>query len=73
MKYRVRIDLSFDAETDAQLLMDYAKQQSTKAININEGTDSEEISFCEVEICRHDEGLPCEKAERVEVRNLEVG
>ncbi len=72
MKYRVRIDLSFDAEADAQTLMDYAKQLSNKAVSINEGRDNEEISFSDLEICRHDEGLPCEKLERVEVRNLEV-
>ena len=70
MKYRVRLDLSFDTETDAQVLMDYAKQLSSEAISINEGKDNEEISFCDLEICRHDEGLPCEKLERVEVRKL---
>lgn len=70
MKYRVRLDLSFDNETDARLLMDYAKEVSGKAISINEGRDNEEISFCDMELCRHDEGLPCTKLERVEVRNL---
>ena len=72
MKYRVRLDLSFDDEADAQVLMDYAKTQSSKAISINEGEDNEEISFCDMEICRHDEGLPCTRLDRVEVRNLEV-
>lgn len=72
MKYRVRLDLSFDDETDAQALMDYAKQLSSGAVSINEGEDNEEISFCDMEICRHDEGLPCTGLERVEVRNLEV-
>jgi len=70
MKYRVRLDLSFDAETDAQALMGYAKQLSGKAVSINEGRDNEEISFSDLEICRHDEGLPCEKLERVEIRKL---
>ncbi len=70
MKYRVRLDLSFDAETDARALMGYAKQLSNKAISINEGEDNEEISFSDLEICRHDEGLPCEKLERVEIRKL---
>ena len=70
MKYRMRLDLSFDTETHAQALMGYAKQLSTKAISINEGDDNEEISFCDLEICRHDEGLPCEKLERVEIRKL---
>ena len=74
MKYRVRLDLSFDpsaeGESDAQALMDYAKQLATKAVSINEGKDNEEISFYDMEICRHDESLPCEKLERVEVRKL---
>jgi len=70
MKYRVRLDLSFDTETDAQVLMDCARQLSGKAVSINEGKDNEEISFCDLEICRHDEGLPCEKLERVEFRRL---
>ena len=72
MKYRVRLDLSFNDETDAQALMNYAKELSNKAISINEGRDNEEISFCDMEICRHDEGLPCTKLDRVEVRKLEV-
>ena len=70
MKYRVRLDLSFNDETDAQALMDYAKILSNKAASINEGEVNEEISFCDLEICRHDEGLPCEKLDRVEVRKL---
>ena len=72
MKYRVRLDLSFDGEADAQVLMDYAKQLSNKAVSINEGEDNEEISFCDMEICRHDEGLSCTRLDRVEVRNLGV-
>lgn len=68
MKYRVRLDSSFANETDAQSLMAYAKQQAKKAVSINEGEVNEEIAFCDLEICRHDEGLPCEKLERVEVR-----
>lgn len=73
MKYRVRIDLSFNSEADAQALMAYAKGLSAKAVSINEGTASEEISFSEMEICRHDEGLPCETLERVEIRKLLPG
>ena len=72
MKYRVRLDLSFDSEADARMLMDYAKGLSGRAVSINEGRDNAEISFCDMEICRHDEGLPCEKLERVEVRKLGV-
>ncbi len=73
MKYRVRLDLSFDGEASAQALMGYARQLSNKAVSINEGMDNEEISFCNMEICRHDEGLPCEELERVEIRKLLPG
>ena len=72
MKYRVRIDLSFDSVGDARLLMDYARELSGRAVSINEGRDSEEISFCDLEICRHDEGLPCTRLERFEVRKSGV-
>lgn len=68
MKYRVRLDLSFDNKSDAQALMDYARGLTSKAVSINEGADNEEISFCDMEICRHDEGLPCERLERVEIK-----
>ncbi len=68
MKYRVRVDLSFASEADAQSLMAYAKNLSGKAVSINEGEVNEEIAFCDLEICRHDEGLPCETLERVEIR-----
>ena len=68
MKYRVRLDLSFDNEADAKLLMNYAKKISTKAVSINEGEVNEEIAFCDLEICRHDEGGSCERLERIEIR-----
>ena len=75
MKYRVRIDLSFapsaEGEADAQSLMAYAKNLSSKAVSINEGEVNEEIAFCDLEICRHDEAFTsegCEKLERVEIR-----
>lgn len=71
MKYRVRLDLSFENEMDSQALMDFAGQLSSKAVSINEGKNNEEISFCEFEICRHDEGLPCTRMSRVEVRKTE--
>ena len=70
MKYRVRVDLSFDSEADAQSVMDYAKALTGKAVSINEGETDEEISFCDLELCRHDEGLPCTRLDRVEVRKL---
>lgn len=72
MKYRVRIDLSFDSEADAQSLLGFARELSGKAVSINEGGDREEISFCDLEICRHDEGLPCTRLERFEVRKSGV-
>jgi hypothetical protein len=72
MKYRVRVDLSFASEADAQALMAYAISLSQKAVSINEGEANEEISFGEMEECRHDEGLACTLRERIEVRNLEV-
>jgi len=70
MKYRVRLDLSFDNEADAQALMNYAKRASKKAVSIRQGEVNEEIAFCDLELCRHDEGLPCTRLERVEVRKL---
>ena len=73
MKYRVRMDLSFDSESDAQSLMNYAKALTDKAVSVNEGEPNEEISFYDLEICRHDDPSPvkgCEKLERVEIRKL---
>ena len=72
MKYRVRLDLSFESEADAWSLVAYAKDLSGRAVSINEGEPNEEIAFCDLEICRHDEGLPCTRLERVEVRKTEV-
>lgn len=70
MKYRVRLDLSFDHAADAQDLMDYAKNLSGKAVSINEGAAGEEISYADVHRCGHDESppQPCQPLERVEVR-----
>ncbi|MBU2535474.1 MAG: hypothetical protein ABIK32_04665 [Chloroflexota bacterium] len=72
MKHRVRIDMSFDSKADAQSLMDFAKKVSGKAVSISEGSGGEEISFCDMELCRHDEGLPCTKLERLEVRTAAI-
>ena len=68
MKYRVRVDLSFANEADARSLMDYVKSLTGKAVSINEGKPDEEISFYDLEICRHDEGLPCTRLDRAEIR-----
>ncbi len=73
MKYRVRIDLPFASEADAQDLMAYAKSLSKQAVSFNEGEPNEEIAFCDLEICRHDDPSPvkgCERLERVEIRKL---
>ncbi len=70
MKYRVRVDLSFASEADARSLLAYAKNLSAWAVSIKEGEVNEEIAFCDLEICRHDEGQACEKLERVEIRKL---
>ena len=67
MKYRVRVDLCFDSETDATNLMNYAKSMAASAVNIKPGTQDEEISFCDYELCGHDEGLPCQRIERIMV------
>jgi hypothetical protein len=67
MKYRVRIDLSFENEADARALMEGARTLKTKAVNINPGSDNAEISYFELEQCLHDEGLPCTLLERVEI------
>ena len=70
MKYRIRTDLSFDSQADAQALMDHARTLSGKAVSINEGAVNEEISFADLELCRHDEGLPCTRLDRLEIRKL---
>ena len=72
MNYRVRIDMSFASEADARSLMDYAREVSGKAVSINEGRNGEEISFCDFELCGHDEGLPCTRLERLEVRKTAI-
>jgi len=69
MKYRVRLDLSFDNKADADTLVEQAKKLQSKATSINEGKPEEEIAYLDYEICRHDEGLPCQKIERLEVRS----
>uniref|UniRef100_A0A6H1ZI84 Uncharacterized protein n=1 Tax=viral metagenome TaxID=1070528 RepID=A0A6H1ZI84_9ZZZZ len=72
MKYRVRIDMSFDVEEDARALMEYAKGLRGKALSINEGKANAEISFCQIEECYHDEvptrPCPLTPIERVEIR-----
>ncbi len=64
MKYRVRIDSSFDKESDARELLDFARNLMSKAVNVNEGKPDQEISFCEFHLCGHDENKPCIQWER---------
>ena len=54
MKYRIRLDLSFETEAEAQSMMAYAKSISGAAVSINEGEPNEEIAFIDLEICGHD-------------------
>lgn len=68
MKYRVRLDLSFSDETAAQSVMDNVRQAAANAVSINEGGENEVISFAELEICRHEESLPCTRLDRFEIR-----
>lgn len=70
MKYRVRVDLPFEDEADAQVLMTYAKGMADKAVSINEGKVNEEIAFCDLQLCGHDEGLPCQQLDRIEIRKF---
>jgi hypothetical protein len=63
MKYRVRFDMSFINEPDARSLIEYGKSVVDSAIG--GGQENGEASFCEMELCRHDEGLPCSLIERV--------
>jgi hypothetical protein len=68
VKYRVKIDLSYENEADARALLDGVKGLGAKAVSLNEGGPDEEISFCELELCGHDEGKPCAILERTEVK-----
>ena len=68
MKYRVRVNMAFDSQADAQVLLNNAKGLVSRGASLNLGKENEEISFCELELCRHDEGLPCTRIERIEIR-----
>jgi len=72
MKYRVRIDQSFDKESDAQDFYNLARNLLSKAVNINEDNANEEISFCDIHLCGHDEGKPCIPMEREVLRENKV-
>ena len=70
MKYRIRMDMSFETEANAQALMNSGKALIGQAVNINRGEEDAIVSFCALELCRHDEGLPCTLVERVEVESM---
>jgi len=72
MKYRVKIDESFDKEADARSLMDFARNLMSKASSINEGLANEEIGYVDIHLCGHDEGKPCVKLEREELREKKI-
>ena len=65
MKYRVRLDLSFDTEEMPQSIFKKAKLILSKAVKLSE----QEPSFIEIQKCYHDEVLAkkCEIIERIEV------
>lgn len=67
MKYRVRMDMIFDTEEDARTLMESGTALTSRAVCIKADTADAQASFCELELCRHDEDGPCQRLERVEV------
>jgi len=73
MKYRVKIDPSFDTEVAALTLLGYAKALAEQAVSINADQPNAELSFCHYELCRHDEGLPCTLVERLEIKGQAGG
>ena len=72
MKYRVMIDLSFSKELNARSLYNLAGTLMLTASSINEGKAEGEISYIDIHKCGHDEGKPCEKAERKELIKKKV-
>lgn len=68
MKYRVRMDLFFESEADARALYTIAQGSAAKATSLKEGSLQQEIAYCDLELCRHEEGLPCQQLEHLEIR-----
>lgn len=62
MIYRVRIDMNFDTELDARAIFTAAKNRKAKHKPL-----SNEISYCKLEHCGHDESppSPCVELEKV--------
>lgn len=74
MKYRVRVDLPFDNESDAIAFMTQCKVIIAKSTSINEDAMNAEIANIYYEKCYHDETptKPCEVLEKQEVRKGQV-
>jgi len=67
--------LDFVKKTDAQALMDFAKGLVSKAVNINENKENEEISFVELRESHHDEiprSIPDKVLDKQEVKRLRI-
>ena len=69
MLYRVRVDMCFEAEADAQALYQKVKESQPKAISLARETNIEGSEFIEIHKCYHDESpaRPCEVIKREEV------
>ena len=67
MKYRVKLDLSFNKESDARSLYNLASTLISKASSVNEGKADSKISYIDIHKCGHDENKPCEKVEHKEL------
>ena len=65
MKYRVRLDLFFDAEKDKDTFITAIKPFLSKvSAGINIGLDNAEISTAKWHICTHDEAHPASCVEQ---------
>ena len=59
MKFRVRVDLPFSNQKDADAIIGRLAEVIAKASNINEGSTNEESAYIEYVLCGHDEDKPC--------------
>lgn len=70
MLYRVRIDLAFNDEVDADKIFGEAEKLFKKAIKITQKEEpTADVGFVELHKCYHDEEptKPCEIIKRIEV------
>ena len=69
MLYRVRIDLAFEGELEANTFFNAAKRLMTRAVKITHPDGTIEATSIEVHRCYHDEDptKPCEIIKRIEV------